>query len=111
MLGSSRSFVCVRPIPVRKGRRVPSCALGPFPFALGFVQVRSVHSRAHRIFVGCVRSIPVRPRFIRVRREERRPRSVHLCAPFGSSGAFGCVRSIPVRRRVVSVDSRALWVW
>ena len=43
--GSSGSFVCVRPIHVHAM----------------FVRVRSVHSRAPKVIVGCVRSIPSRP--------------------------------------------------
>ena len=57
----SGSFRCLRFIPVRHGgRRVRSCAFGPFPFALVFVRVRSVQFHASCVIVGCVRSIPVR---------------------------------------------------
>ena len=55
--------------------------------------MRSVHSRAPSGLIGCVRSIPVRPRVCRGRSGP----FVHYRAPWGSSHSFGCVRSIPVR--------------
>ena len=96
---SSGSFVCVRSIPVRPGSRrvctvhsraqlVSLDGFGPFPFALGvvgFVGVRSVHSRAPWV-VGLVGV-----------------HSVHSPAPRELSGSFVCVRSILVRPGVRSV--------
>ena len=116
----------VRSIQVRHGdRRVHTGALGPFPCALGvvgFVPVRSVHSRApcgSSGSFGYVRSIPVRPR-VRPGAFRAFPhvlvvagvvwvRLVHSSAPWGS---FGCVRSIPVSpgdRSVRSVRFRVPW--
>ena len=90
-----------------KVRRVRSGALGPFPFALGvvrfgpfqcavgFVRLRSVHSRSpcgtYDSFV-CVQSILVRPGCRRSRwRMFGQSRS-----PLGASSLFLCVWSIPV---------------
>ena len=116
---------CFRSIPVRPG-------------VVGFVPVRSAHSRAPWVrrvnsvhsrafwvssgsFV-CVRSISVRPGGLQVRSCAFCPfpcalwvvwfvrvRSFHSRSPLGS---FGYVRSVPVRpgdRRVRSVHSRTPW--
>ena len=111
--GSSGSFLCVRSIPVRhSGRGVCSCAVVPFPFALGFVRVRSVHSPApceivrcvRPIFpcaLGCVGSIPCARGivgFVRVRSDPSR-------APKGELGPFPCALRVDGFVRVHSVES------
>ena len=85
---------------VRHGcRGVCSCAFVPFPFALGFVRVRSVHFPAPWVIVGCVQTIPVRPGermlhpSIHVRAGDCRVRLIAF-GPFPC--AEGYVRSIPV---------------
>ena len=113
-----------------EGCRVCSGAFGPFPSALvvvGFVQVRSVHSRApcgSAVSYGCVRSIPVQSGSGRIRSGVFGPfpsalgvvvlvrvRSVVRQVSSGSIVCFpfSCAHGVVVLVRVRSAHSLASW--
>ena len=110
-----RSSIPVRP----RDLRFRSCAFGPLPFALGFVQVRSVYSPPLFVMLVCVRSIPERHGGDRDRSGAfgqfpggNRVRSVDSRPLWGLSASFDSVRSIPLCpwcHRVRSANSSALW--
>ena len=90
--GSSCSFWCVRSIPAKfRCRSVRSGAFAPFPRVVVVVGFSAVAFCPFPCAVGLVVLVRVR--------------SVHFCAPWGSSGSFG---SIPARHGCRRVRSDAL---